>query len=40
MKYLKYIKAYDGYIGIFSYLDFGEFPVYRRKNGREITDVY
>ena len=38
MKYPKYIKTYDGYIGTFSYLDFGEFPVYRFKNGERIAD--
>lgn len=38
MKYPKYIKTYDGYIGTFSYLDFGGFPVYRFKNGERIAD--
>ena len=38
MKYPKYIKTYDGYIGTFSYLDFGEFPVYRFKRGERVAD--
>ena len=38
VKYPKYIKTYDGYIGTFSYLDFGEFPVYRFPGGERIAD--
>lgn len=37
-KFPKYIKSYDGYIGVFSYLDFGEFPVYRFDGGERIAD--
>ena len=40
MKYPKYIKTYDGYIGTFSYLDFGEFPVYRFKRGERVADGF
>lgn len=38
MKYPKYIKTSDGYIGTFQYLDFGEFPVYRFEGGDRIAD--
>lgn len=38
MKYPKYVKSADGYIGVFSYLDFGEFPVYRFPGGERIAD--
>lgn len=38
MKYPKYIKTADGYIGTFQYLDFGEFPVYRFEGGDRIAD--
>ena len=38
MKYPKYIKTADGYIGVFVYLDFGEFPVYRFPGGCRIAD--
>ena len=38
MKYPKYVKTFDGYIGVFSYLDFGEFPVYRFEGGERIAD--
>lgn len=38
MKYPKYVKTYDGYIGTFQYLDFGEFPVYRFPGGDRIAD--
>lgn len=37
--YPKYIKT-DGYIGVFSYLDFGEFPVYRFLGGERIADSW
>ncbi len=36
-KFPKYIKTYDGYIGVFQYLDFGEFPVYRFPGGDRIA---
>lgn len=39
-KFPKYVKTYDGYIGVFSYLDFGEFPVYRFPGGERIADQY
>jgi hypothetical protein len=34
----KYIKTADGYIGVFQYFDFGEFPVYRFEGGDRIAD--
>ena len=34
----KYVKTADGYIGVFRYLDFGEFPVYRFPGGERIAD--
>lgn len=37
-KYPKYVKTFDGYIGVFKYLDFGEFPVYRFPGGERIAD--
>lgn len=40
MKYPKSVKTYDGYIGTFQYLDFGEFPVYRFKGGDRIADDF
>lgn len=39
-KYPKYVKTYDGYIGTFQYLDFGEFPVYRFPGGDRIADKW
>lgn len=38
IKYPKYIKTADGYIGVFQYFDFGEFPVYRFEGGDRIAD--
>lgn len=38
IKYPKYVKTYDGYIGVFQYFDFGEFPVYRFEGGDRIAD--
>ena len=35
----KYIVR-DGYIGVFQYMDFGEFPVYRFPGGDSIADEY
>lgn len=37
-KFPKYVKTYDGYIGTYQYLDFGEFPVYRFPGGNRIAD--
>ena len=37
-KFPKYVRTYDGYIGTFQYLDFGEFPVYRFPGGDRIAD--
>lgn len=34
----KYITTADGYIGVFQYLEFGEFPVYRFEGGDRIAD--
>ena len=36
--YPKYVKTVDGYIGVFKYLDFGEFPVYRFEGGERVAD--
>ena len=38
MKYPKYVTTADGYIGVFQYLEFGEFPVYRFEGGDRIAD--
>lgn len=40
MKYPKYVRTFDGYIGTFQYLDFGEFPVYRFPGGDRIADEW
>ena len=40
MKYPKYVKTSDGYIGTFQYLEFGEFPVYRFEGGDRIADEW
>lgn len=40
MKYPKYVRTFDGYIGVFVYLDFGEFPVYRFPGGERIADSW
>lgn len=37
-KYPKYVKTFDGYIGVFQYLDFNEFPVYRFPGGDRVAD--
>lgn len=37
--YPKYIKRGE-YIGVFAYLDFGEFPVYRFEGGYSLVDDY
>lgn len=34
----KYVITADGYIGVFQYFDFGEFPVYRFEGGDRIAD--
>jgi len=39
-KYPKYVKTYDGYIGVFQYLEYGEFPVYQFPGGCRIADQY
>lgn len=36
-KYPKYIKTYDGYIGVFAWLDFGKVPAYRFDSGVRIA---
>ena len=38
IKYPKYVTTTDGYIGVFQYFDFGEFPVYRFEGGDRIAD--
>ena len=38
MKYPKYVKTFDGYIGTFIRLEFGEFPLYRFEGGERIAD--
>lgn len=40
MKYPKYIKSADGYIGAFYCLDFGGFPIYRFPGGCRNADTY
>lgn len=40
MKYPKYVKTFDGYIGMFLYLEYGEFPVYRFPGGERIADKW
>jgi hypothetical protein len=37
-KFPKYIKSYDGYIGVFRYLDFDGDPVYRFEGGERTAD--
>lgn len=39
-KFPKFIKTFDGYIGVFSHLDFGEFPVYRFGADFRIADEW
>lgn len=34
----RYITSFDGYIGVFQYMDFGEFPVYRFPGGARVAD--
>ena len=36
--YPKYVKTVDGYIGVFKYLDYGEFPVYRFDGAERVAD--
>lgn len=38
MEYPKYIKTFDGYIGVFQRLEYGKFPVYRFPGGCRIAD--
>ena len=38
MKFPKYVKTADGYIGTFRGLEFGEFPVYRFEGGERVAD--
>lgn len=37
-KYPKYVKTCDGFIGVFRYMVYGEFPVYRFPGGSRIAD--
>lgn len=39
-RFPKYVKTFDGYIGVFKRLDFGEFPVYRFPGGERIADEW
>ena len=39
IKYPKYIKTADGYLGVFQYFDFGEFPVYRFEGEIELLII-
>lgn len=39
-KFPRFIRTHDGYIGVFSYLDFGKFPVYRFNSGERIADEW
>ena len=34
----KYVKTVDGFIGVFRYFDFGEFPVYQFEGGQRVAD--
>lgn len=36
--YPKYVITSDGYVGVFAWFDFGEFPVYRFEGGCRIAD--
>ena len=36
--YPKYIMTFDGYIGTFSHMEYGEFPAYRFEGGLMIAD--
>ena len=41
MKYPKYVKTFDGYVGTFSGIDageYGEFPLYRFPGGVRVAD--
>lgn len=38
-EYPKYIKTRQGYIGVFSHIEYGMHPIYRLDNGREIRAV-
>ena len=40
MNYPKYVRTFDGYVGTFQGLDFGEFPVYRFPGGDRIADEW
>lgn len=37
-KYPKYVKTCDGFIGVFRYMESGEFPVYCFPGGYRIAD--
>ena len=37
-KFPKYVKTYDGYIGVFTHLEYGEFPCYRFPGGERCAD--
>lgn len=39
-KYPKYVKTCDGFIGVFRYMAYGEFPVYRFPGGQRIADDF
>ena len=38
IKYPKYIKTFDGYIGVFQHFVYGEFPIYRFEGGNRVAD--
>lgn len=39
-KYPKYVKTFDGYIGVFQRVDRGDIPVYRFPGGERMADAY
>lgn len=39
-KYPKYVKTCDGFIGVFRYMVYGEFPEYRFPGGSRIADDF
>lgn len=38
MKFPKYVKTIDGFIGVFKRLEFNEFPIYRFDGGERVAD--
>jgi hypothetical protein len=38
MKFPKYVKTTDGFVGVFKRLEFNEFPIYRFDGGERVAD--